>query len=407
MKKIFITMIALLSAYASMAQDNQNSAKFELGKGLDVNLNDGEYNFNLSGFIRVFGGYRNEKDGEDEALFGVNDAYLTLRGGLLHDKFTFMLQTNFADPNPLMDAWAAYHLKSYLTVTAGQKQTFTNNREMMMREQGLSFMNRSIVSRYFSGTGRELGVFVESRLFLGKMVAKPAISVTTGDGRNSFGTSSIDVDFGGLKYGGRLDLLPLGEFKSGNDVVGADFMREATPKLLIGGAMSYNDGASNKVGEGHGDFVLYDKDGKSKFPALRKVSADLLFKWQGLSVMAEYVNSTATALNGLNTKSTGDSPLQPTEIANYLALGNGYNVQVGYVLKNGWAFDARYSKVVPEFDETKLSVFRESDDYSVGVGKYFIDNRLMCQGWFSYLKNPNQATANASLRAELSMQIIF
>ena len=152
---------------------------------------------------------------------------------------------------------------------------------------------------------------------------------------------------------------------------------------------------------------MYDKDGKSKFPALRKISADILFKWQGLSVMAEYVNSTATALNTLHTKPTGDSPIQPGEIANYTALGNGYTVQVGYILKNGWSFDARYSKIVPEFTETKLSVFRESNDYSVGVGKYFIDNRLMCQGWFSYLKNPNLDTANASLRAELSMQIIF
>ena len=53
----------------------------------------------------------------------------------------------------------------------------------------------------------------------------------------------------------------------------------------------YNDGASNKVGEGHGDFVLYDKDGNSKFPALRKIAADLLFKWQGWSIMAEYVNA--------------------------------------------------------------------------------------------------------------------
>lgn len=408
MKKILITTaIALFSVPMLMAQDKENTVKFELGKGLDVNLNNGEYNFNLGGFIRVFGGYRNEKDGQDESLFGVNDAYLSLKGGLLHDRFTFLLQTNFADQNPLMDAWAAYHLKNYLTITAGQKQTFTNNREMMMREQGLSFMDRSIVSRYFSGTGRELGIFVENRFSLGNVVVKPAIAVTTGDGRNSFGSSSVDVDFGGLKYGGRIDVLPFGEFEAGNDVVGPDFKREATPKLLIGGAMSYNDGASNRVGEGHGDFLMYDKQGKAKFPAMRKVSADVLFKWQGLSVMAEYVNSTATSLGGLYTKSTGDNPLQPGEIANYLSLGNGYNVQAGYLLKNGWGLDVRYSKVVPEFTETLASVFRESEDYSVGVAKYFFDNRLMCQGWFSYLKNPNLSTANASLRAELSMQIIF
>ena len=212
---------------------------------------------------------------------------------------------------------------------------------------------------------------------------------------------------GGLKYGGRLDVLPLGEFKSGNDGVGADFVREESPKLLVGGAMSYNDGASNKVSEGHGDFVLYDKDGNSKFPALRKIAADLLFKWQGWSIMAEYVNASATDLKGIYTKSTGDHPLQPEEIANYLNLGNGYNVQVGYLLKSGWGFDARFSKVKPEFEETETSPLWETNEYAVSVAKYFINNRLMCQGAFTYLKNPNFKTANEKLSAEFSVQIIF
>jgi phosphate-selective porin O and P len=407
MKTLFIAIITLLSVTAAVAQDNKNTAKFELGKGLDINLNNGEYNFNLNGFIQVYGAYRNEKDGEDESVFGVKNAFFGFKGGALYNKFTFMLELNFADSNPLMDAWAAYNWKDYLTISAGQKQTFTNNREMMMHEKGLSMAERSIVSQYFSGTGRELGLFFESRFHIGKVGLKPSIAITTGDGRNSFGSSSIDVDMGGLKYGGRLDVLPLGEFKSGNDAVGADFAREATPKLLIGGAMSYNDGASNKVGEGHGDFILYDKDGDTQLPALRKIAADLLFKWQGLSVMAEYVNTSGTDLKGIYTKSTGDLPLQPEEIANYLSIGNGYNVQVGYILKNGWAFDARYSKVKPEFKETAKSVFLETDEYAVSVAKYFIDNRLMCQGAFTYLKNPNLKTANEKLSAELSLQIIF
>ena len=407
MKTLFIAIITLLSATAVVAQDNKNTAKFELGKGLDINLNNGEYHFNLNGFIQVYGAYRNQKDGEDESVFGVKNAFFGFKGGALYNKFTFMLEVNFADSNPLMDAWAAYNYKDYLTITAGQKQTFTNNREMMMHEKGLSMAERSIVSQYFSGTGRELGLFFESRFHIGNVGLKPSIAITTGDGRNSFGSSSVDADMGGLKYGGRLDVLPLGEFKPGNDGVGADFAREATPKLLISGAMSYNDGASNSAGEGHGDFILYDKDGDTRFPALRKIAADLLFKCQGLSVMAEYVNSSATDLKGIYTKSTGDLPLQPEEIANYLSIGNGYNVQVGYILKNSWAFDARYSKVKPEFKETAKSVLLETDEYAVSVAKYFIDNRLMCQGSFSYWKNPNLKTSNEKLSAELSLQIIF
>ena len=159
MKTLFIAIITLLSATAVVAQDNKNTAKFELGKGLDINLNNGEYNFNINGFIQVYGAYRNEKDGEDESVFGVKNAFFGLKGGALYNKFTFMLEANFADSNPLMEAWAAYNLKNYLTITAGQKQTFTNNREMIMHEKNLSMPDRSIVSQYFSGTGRELGLF--------------------------------------------------------------------------------------------------------------------------------------------------------------------------------------------------------------------------------------------------------
>ena len=119
------------------------------------------------------------------------------------------------------------------------------------------------------------------------------------------------------------------------------------------------------------------------------------------------MNATATDLKGIYTKSTGDLPLQPEEIANYLSLGNGYNVQVGYLLKSGWGFDARFSKVKPEFKETAKSVLLETNEYGISVAKYFVDNRLMCQGAFSYLKNPNFKTANEKINAELSVQIIF
>ena len=167
MKTLFIAIITLLSVTATVAQDNKNTAKFELGKGLDINLNGGEYNFNLNGFIQVYGAYRNEKDGEDESLFGVKNACFGLKGGALHNKFTFMLEANFADSNPLMDAWAAYNLKDYLTITVGQKQTFTNNREMIMHEKNLRMADRSIVRQYLSRTRPELGLFIESKLDLG------------------------------------------------------------------------------------------------------------------------------------------------------------------------------------------------------------------------------------------------
>ena len=68
---------------------------------------------------------------------------------------------------------------------------------------------------------------------------------------NSFGENSLDADVGGFKYGGRLNIYPLGYFKKGNTYIGHDLLREEKPKILVGASSSLNMGASHKVGEGH------------------------------------------------------------------------------------------------------------------------------------------------------------
>ncbi|MCD8261915.1 MAG: hypothetical protein LUD15_10880 [Bacteroides sp.] len=235
MKTNIIAIIALLSVtVTTVAQTSKNSARFELGNGLDISLNNGEHRFNVGGFIQGHGGYRNEKDGEDESFFGIQNAFFSLKGSMLYNTFSFLLETNFADSNPLIDAWMAYNLKQYLSVSVGQKRTFTNNREMLFHEKNIAMPMRSLLSESFSATGRELGIFLQSNLQAGEVIFRPMVAITTGDGRNSFGGSSVDVDLGGLKYDGRLDVLPLGNFASENDATGVDFTREEKPRLLAG-----------------------------------------------------------------------------------------------------------------------------------------------------------------------------
>ena len=126
----------------------------------------------------------------------------------------------------------------------------------------------------------------------------PQVAITSGDGRNSFGTDSRDVDLGGLKYGARLDIYPLGFFSEGNDKSTADLAHEESPKLVLGVAASYNDGASHSAGEGHGDFFLYNADGRVQLPDYRQVYGDILVKYKGISVLGEYLIATATSLLG-------------------------------------------------------------------------------------------------------------
>jgi hypothetical protein len=260
------TVVIILIGFTGLAQIDikTDSKEFQLGDGLRFNVNDGEYKFNINGFIQ--GALKHEKmDGSDATNYmNTKNTYLSISGSMYKEKVSFLLQNNFSNAKPLLDAWIAYTPISSLKISFGQKQTFTNNREMTFYEDKLQFIDRGIFSSEFSNSGREFGVFFESQLGKNTFVIKPKFAVTSGDGINSFGANSTDVDKGGLKYGGRIDILPTGNFKAGNDGYIADLLHEEKIKILVGAAFSYNKGASNKVGEGHGDFVFYDNNLKEK-----------------------------------------------------------------------------------------------------------------------------------------------
>ena len=127
--------------------------------------------------------------------------------------------------------------------------------------------------------------------------------------------------------------------------------RERNLKFVFGVATSYNDGASNSTGEGHGDFFLYNVNGDIQLPDYRQLYFDLLLKYRGLSFLAEYVNASASSLEQIYVDAIAFSLLQPTQISEYLALGSGLNFNLGYILKNNVGFDISYSKILPEYEK--------------------------------------------------------
>lgn len=388
------------------------SKEFQLGDGLRFNVNDGDYKFNINGFIQ--GVYEYEKtDGVPANNYmNVKNAFLTISGSMLKEKVSFLLQNNFSNGKPLLDAWVAYTPISNLKISFGQKQTFTNNREMTFYEDKLQFVDRGIFSSELSNLGREFGVFLESEFGIGDFIIKPKFAITSGDGLNSFGANSTDIDQGGLKYGGRIDILPLGKFKEGNDGYIADLKHEDKLKILLGSAYSYNNGASNNVGEGYGEFVLYDNTGKVKLPDYRKFYEDILFKYKGFSLLGEYVNTTATSLSGSFLDSGASRPLYLSEISEYLVLGDGYNVQAGYVTKSGYSLDLRYEKLNQEFDNN-ASLLLNQEAYTIGFTKYFRGNNLKIQSEISQNNVDQFDTTSSSIQklktitAQFAIQVVF
>jgi hypothetical protein len=382
--------------------ESRNNVNYNLGSGLDFSFNDGDYHFNIGGFIQP--SYVNSKTSglEAENSFNSKRTFLQFSGAAIKEKVSFFIQLDYSLSDPLMDAWLAYHPTENINITFGQKQTFLNNREMMFREDRLQFTNRSSLSNNFSNTGREFGVFIDSK-FGEKFGIAPMIAVTSGDGRNSFGANSRDADLGGIKYGGRLDLYPLGFFKEGNDLMSADLEREEKLKFVIGVAASQNIGASNNVGDGHGDYILFDVDGENNYPDYAQIYADILFKYQGFSLLGEYVNTSASNIDITYLDAAASKILAPTQISNFLALGESFNVQAGYVTQSGFSFDARYENTNPEFINAN-SIVQNGSSYTFGLSKYFIGNSLKVQTSYT---NFNPDSGIETNQFEVLFQISF
>jgi len=405
MKKITLLIVFLSIAFIAPAQEkaDKNTASFELGSGLNFSFNEGDYQFNLSGFIQPAYNYSRAAETDSENEFNSKSSFLIISGKAVNEKVSFLIQTDYSRSEPLLDAWVAYHPFKNTVITVGQKQSFVNNRAMTYREDRLQLSDRSMLSQTFSNTGREFGLFLETK-FGDRIGIVPMLAVTSGDGRNSFGSDSRDGDIGGLKIGGRLDLYPAGYFSEGNDLFSADLAHEETPKFVIGAAFSTNEGASSSTGEGHGDFFLYDADGNESLPDYSQLYLDFLLKYKGFSLLAEYVDASAKHLDLAYTDENASTILIPTQISEFLVLGESYSIQTGYVTKKGLSFDLRYESVTPEFDSNTASILGDTNSYTFGVTKYFDNNNLKMQASFSKIE-PSIGTHQSF--GEFLIQILF
>lgn len=354
-------------------------SRYTIGQGISFDFEEDGHRIGFGGVIQPRWGVSEQTGGDTEQFLNVKRARLVLSGELYEEALRFFVQSEFTLNDPLLDAWFAYSPFEWLTFTFGQRLTTALNREAQQDAPFLAFTDRSLLSRTFSETGREFGGFLDFEIPLGPTIIRPQLSVTSGDGRNSFGVDSRDRDIGGLKWGGRLDVLPLGDFVGVGKNSVADLTREHTPKLVIGASLSYNDGASEARGAGHGEFQLYDGFGGLQQPDYVQIFADLLVKWRGASLLIEYTNATATGLQGTFTDEGGNDRLFRRQISEFLLLGDGFNGQVGYVFDFGLGIDLRYSELYDEFPKFETSLLQDTTALGASASWYFVDQALKAQ----------------------------
>ena len=170
MRKFTLTTLLYVYALISYAQQsNVNSANYEIGNGINFNFNDGDYQFNIFGFIKPSYIYGEEdiytSDGQTNNIyrqFKSQNSNLFFTGKAAKEKLGFTIQMDYSSSNPLVEAYISYFLNNRITFHIGQMQVGHNNLEMTHNEDMLRFTNRGMLSQTYTQQGEEFGVFLES-----------------------------------------------------------------------------------------------------------------------------------------------------------------------------------------------------------------------------------------------------
>lgn len=375
----------------SLTRKTFNLGHYRLGDGITFQSTSGSYGINLSGYVQTT--FQTQMYPEDDQLysrFRVRRARVRLNGTAMNDKIRYRLGLDMVKGSEtdaegvgamLSDAWFAYHPwgNNKLAISLGQRSTPTDNRELQMNSATLQFTDRSKLSSMF-GSIREIGLFASGTYKVGSgSYLRPSVSITDGDG-----PISAEKRYGGLKYGARLNYLPFGLFRLAGETRQSDLAFEIKPKLVVGAAYSYNDGVSDRRGGREGGAILYqDADNMTALPDMSKLTLDFMFKWQGFSMLGEYVKtwghvpaSIAYRVRNDGTVSSDFTIDGVNSVENYIKnrmmIGSGYNIQAGYMLRSFFSFDVRYTHLMPDdysFMNNDL-YFNRSDYMDFCVTKY-------------------------------------
>jgi hypothetical protein len=291
-------------------------------------------------------------------------------------------ETGEETTNLLLDAFMTYSLNKRTKLTFGQRSLRSDNRELPMSSATLQLVERSRLTSSFASI-RDFGFFIQRDFrFKNGSFLRNYLEITSGDGMNNF-----TKDYGGLKYGGRIDFLPFGLFTNMGQFRQADVMRERSLKLVVGFNYSFNNGISSRRGREGGQILYLDSLGNELLPDFIKMGADLMFKYKGFSLLGEYQSTTSIVPDNITQRVRNNGTTSPSfiingeeNIENYInnrmMLGSAYNLQLGYMFKNMFSLDARYTHI--ESDEFSFlnngTFYNRPNYYTFGLSKYFARN---------------------------------
>jgi hypothetical protein len=373
---------------------------YSLGDGITLRSANGSFNVSqsLQTLYAVNSAFKNIS--ELSSTFNIARARMTFSANLFDKKLAAVARLNFpanyqstttgnrSFNTVLQEAYFEYRLNRNHTINFGLRADYIDSRETRIEGESLGFIERSAVSGAFDAIF-DYGIRYKGNYKLGgKHLLKPYVSITTGEGR-----AALQKNFGGFKYGIRLDYLPFDKFSSGGEFFMDDLVREQKPKLVIGVVYSYNDGASSATGSNGGRFLYGDSLQNVLLPKYSKFGVDYLFKYKGFYSMGSLFATQATVPNNvkgefkLNGQFTTYGTTQTSDqtrniILNRLNLGTGFNVQAGYVFSTDWAMAFRYTSLNNNTISANYADYNKF--YTLVATKYLANHNLKIQFEIGY-----------------------
>lgn len=390
-----VSLVGIATQQAA-AQERDDRATILNFKGIQYTSKDSLFYTNFRFRMQNRLGFSNVLDGEDNGKFDARIRRLRMRldGYIYTPKISYSVQLAFSRgdqdfddsgvPNIIRDAIMFYNFSDDFYISFGQNK-LPGNRQRVNSSGQLQFADRSLVNSNFT-VDRDFGVGLHLSKKIGQVPVNAKFVISTGEGRPALSTDD------GLAYTGRVELLPLGDFKNSGDYSEGDLEKEDKPKLSIGGGYSYNDRTTREAGQ-LGKYVVHPFTLKTGF-------ADAIFKYNGFAYQVEYMRRDV------------DNPInflkeEPTE-ETYAYKGWGINQQTSYLLNKGYEVAARYTILKPHEQITRFEA--QTEVLELGLTKYLKAHRLKFQLNGSYtVKNGiysnrhNKNTWGAIFQVELGI----
>ena len=389
--RLFYFVVAFLIVNLSYSQGLEMQS-YKFGDGLRFVGESGQ-SIRLTGYAQPMAELKNIDSVDlNSSRYRMRRLRLRIDGQTKDPRFKYRLQVDLSgvseigevNEDPLMDAYIDYAPNNSFSVKFGQRTTYADNRELWMSSNSLQLVERSRLTSAFASI-REFGVFVTGRIKSGRgSFIRPYFVLSNGDGKNVMGN-----DKGGLKIGGRIDYLPFGLFTNIGQFRQIDVMREQVPKLVVGAHYSHNSGISSRRGRYSGRIIYLNNNDEESLPDYTKYGVDFLFKYRGFSALGEYVKSTANVPTDITQRVRTNGSVTPDFLAPYtdgnngdlndminyvkgrMMLGSAYNFQLGYLFKNNFSIDGRYTHLNADENSfmNNATFYNRPNYYTIGVTK--------------------------------------